>query len=175
MARKIFNEKQRIKDPLLLGAFIALLLYSLFLFGRELVLNGFTNATPIFLLGCAILVIGIGLWILVRLQLNVAVTRKGIIFKMSPLHNKKKRLKWDEIEEVEVIETPKMADMHGGNMKFWYEKKFTLSGRNGISVITKDGERFFIGTRETASLKRSIKKALDKRKKKKQKQERKEN
>lgn len=175
MARKIFKEKQRVKDPLLLGAFIALLIYSLFLFGRELVINGFANATPIILLACAILVIAVGLWILVRLQLNVTVTRKGINFKMSPLHNKKKRLRWDEIEEVEVIETPKMADMHGGNMKFWYEKKFTLSGRNGISVITKDGERFFIGTRETADLKKSIQKALNKRKKRKKKEMEKRN
>src|SRR5690554_2400600 len=164
MARKIFKEKQKIKDPLLLGAFIALLSYSVFLLGRELFNNGFENAIPVFLLGIAVLIVGFGLWVLIRLQLNVAVTKKGIDYKMSFLHAKKKRIKWDEVEECKVIETPKMAHMHGGNMKFWYEKKFTLSGRNGISVITKDGERFFNGTRETADLQRSIKKDLSKRK-----------
>ena len=164
MARKIFKEKQRIKDPLLLGAFVALLGYSLFLLSRELITNGFANAIPVFLLGIAVLIVGFGLWVLIRIQLKVAVTKKGIDYKMSPLHSKKKHINWDEVEECKVIETPKMAHMHGGNMKFWYEKKFTLSGRNGISVITKDGERFFIGTRETADLKRSIKKALGKRK-----------
>lgn len=164
MARKFFTEKQRIKDPLLLGVFIALLAYSLFLLGRELFMNGFENAIPVFLLGIAVLIVGLGLWVLIRLQLKVAVTKKGIDYKMSPLHAKKKRIKWDEVEECKVIETPKVAHMHGSNMKFWYEKKFTLSGRNGIAVITKDGERYFIGTRETAALKRSIKKALGKRK-----------
>lgn len=164
MARKFFREKQQIKDPLLLGAFVALLAYSMFLLGREIYLNGLSNAIPIVLFGLAILVVGFGLWILIRLQLNVSVTKKGIDYKMSPLHNKKKRIAWDEVEECKVIETPKVAHMHGGNMKFWYEKKFTLSGRNGIAVITKDGDRYFIGTRETADLKRSIKKALGKRK-----------
>lgn len=164
MARKFFTEKQRIKDPLLLGAFIALLAYSMFLLGREIYLNGLSNAIPIVLLGVAVLVVGFGLWILIRLQLKVAVTKKGINYKMSPLHTKKKTIDWDEVEECKVIETPKVAHMHGGNMKFWYEKKFTLSGRNGIAVITKDGDRYFIGTRETADLKKSIKKALGKRK-----------
>lgn len=163
MARKIFKEKQRIKDPLLTGVLIASLVYSLFLLGREIFTRGFTNAIPIALLGCAIVIISIGLWILTKLQLNVAVTRKGINFKMSPLHAKKKQLKWDEIEGVEIIETPKIAGLRENNMKYWYEKKFTLSGRNGVSVITKDGERFFIGTRKPAGLKRSIKKALAKR------------
>ncbi len=164
MAHKFFAEKQRIKDPLLLISFIVLLAYSLFLLGREFYFNGVSNAAPIILLGFAVLVIGFGLWIIIRLQLKVAVTKKGIDYKMSPLHTKKKRIKWDEVEECKVIETPKVAHMHSGNMKFWYEKKFTLSGRNGISVITKDGERYFIGTRETADLKRSIIKALGKRK-----------
>ncbi len=164
MARKFFTEKQRIKDPLLLGAFAALLAYSIFLLGREIYINGLSNAIPIALLGFAVLVVGFGFWVLIRLQLKVAVTNKGINFKMSPLHTKKKRINWDEVEECKVIETPKVAHMHGGNMKFWYEKKFTLSGRNGIAVITKDGDRYFIGTRETADLKKSIKKALGKRK-----------
>lgn len=164
MARKFFTEKQRIKDPLLLGAFVALLAYSLFLFGREIFMNSFENPVVLTLLGVAVLVFGFGMWIVFHVRLKVDVTKKGITYKMSPLHTKKKKIKWDEVETCKVIETPKVAHMHSGNMKFWYEKKFTLSGRNGLAVITKEGDRYFIGTRETTELKKSIRKALGKRK-----------
>lgn len=163
MAHKFFTEKQQIKDPLLLSASAALLVYSLFLLGREIVINNFSHPIVISLLGVAVLVFAFGMWIVFRVRLKVDVTKNGINYKMSPLHNKKKKIKWDEVDTCKVIETPKMAHMHSGNMKFWYEKKFTLSGRNGLALITKEGDRYFIGTRETTELKKSIRKALGKR------------
>lgn len=164
MARKFYTEKQRIQNPVLLWSCIALLAYSLFLLGREIVLNQFSQPIVLGLLGVAVAIFATGVWLLNRLRLKIAVTKKGINYKMSPLHSRKKKIKWDDVETCKVIETPKMAHMHSGNMKFWYEKKFTFSGRNGLAVITKEGDRYFIGTRETSELKKSIKKALRKRK-----------
>src|SRR5690606_39435916 len=100
MARKFFTEKQRIKDPLLLGVFIALLAYSLFLLGREVVFNGIENAIPVLLLVVAVLIVGFGLWVLIKLQLKVAVTKKGINYQISPLHNKKKRRSEEHTSEL---------------------------------------------------------------------------
>lgn len=165
MARKFFTEKQRVKSPVILGALITLLAYSLFLFGREIYFNQFTQPIVLFLLGVAIAVFALAIWLVSRIKLKLDVTTKAIHYKMSPLHSKKKKIKWDEVETCKVIESPKGVHMHGSNMKFWYEKKFTLSGRNGLALITKDGDRYFIGTQETSELKKSIRKVLSKRKK----------
>lgn len=164
MARKLFTEKQNIKNPLSIIAFVALLGYSLFLLGREIIQNQFAQPTILILLAVAVVVFALAVWVISRVRLKVDVTDKGINYKMSPLHSKKQKIKWDEVDTIKVIETPKGVNMRGGNMKYWFEKKFTLSGLNGLALITKEGDHYFIGTSETSKLKKSIRKALNKRK-----------
>ncbi len=163
MARKYFSEKQSTKDPILLSILVLLDAYMIYLFVDAALINFSQHSVALILLGSSIIFISSVIWLFLHLRIKLSVSEKGISYKMSPLHQKKHRIKWDDVEGCKVIETPRLAHMHTGNMKFWSEKKYTFTGRNGLAIRTKDGSRYFIGSHQTDELKDSVKRALRKR------------
>jgi len=144
MKNKKFSEKQRFNDKLvfiLLWAGIGGALFGLvksFINGEATLLSTITYLS---------IVSGLGFlfWWLRRLQLKISVNNKRIKYKMSPIHNKSQRIAWDEVASCEILRTPLAAQWHGSNIRYGGESWFSLTGRNGLSVETKDGRRFFIG------------------------------
>ncbi len=160
MAKKIYKEKQRVRanGMILMVIFLmGILLYSFFqsLFEHNWVFTyvEWSSLALLLLLGCF-------LWYLFRLKLNLAISKQGIHYKMSPWHNKKRKILWEDVHRCEIIKTPKMAQWHGGNITFNYEKRFSVSGRNGLLVTTKDGQQYFLGSRRLYALKNAVEKAL---------------
>ncbi|MDA8692940.1 hypothetical protein N9L92_02680, partial [Saprospiraceae bacterium] len=90
-----------------------------------------------------------------RLKLKVDINDKRIKYKMTPLHSKSHKIKWDEIASCEIIKTSKSAHWHGGNLNHG-ELKYSLTGRNGLSILTKEGIRYFIGINDLDSLRDKI-------------------
>lgn len=151
MKNKKFNEKQHFNDKLvfiLLGAGIGGALFGL--------VKSFANGEVTLLNTIAYLSIvsGLGLlfWWLKRLKLKVSVSDKRIKYKMSPIHNKSQRIAWDEVASCEILRTPLAAQWHGSNIRYSGESWFSLTGRNGLSIETKDGRRLFIGCRNVDEL-----------------------
>ncbi len=91
-------------------------------------------------------------WWLRRLELKVSINQKRIKYKMAPYHAKSKRISWDEVTSCKVVKTPLVAQWHGSNVHFFREKWFSLSGRNGLSLLTRDGEAYFIGCKDVEGL-----------------------
>jgi hypothetical protein len=96
------------------------------------------------------------IWWLINLKLKVVVSEKNIKFKLSPIHPKKRSIPWQEIARCEIVETPEAAQWSGGNITFNHEKRYSLTGRNGLSITTKKGKNFFIGCSDLAGLKEAI-------------------
>ena len=96
------------------------------------------------------------IWWLRKLKLKVAITAKNIKFKLSPLHEKKQSIPWKEIDECEIVRTTEAAQWSGGNITFNHEKRYSLTGRNGLAIKTKKGECFFIGCRDILGLQHAL-------------------
>ena len=98
-----------------------------------------------------VLGLGLSLWILLQLKFKVSISETRIKYKMFPLHYKPQRITWDEIESCEIVKTPYYAQWHGANISY-NQSWFSLTGRNGLSIRTKDGRSLFIGCKDMDGL-----------------------
>lgn len=156
MATTLYKEKQRYTDVPNLVALSLLLLGLIYGSYSAYVQPQNAPASPLVFAGLAVLVGG-ALWYLTRLRMKVTINEDHIKFKVSPIHAKKRKIAWNEVERCEVVETPAIAQWQGGNINFEYEKSVTFTGRNGLSITTTDGTHYFIGSRKPRELEDALK------------------
>lgn len=155
MANKLYKEKQRFNDKLvlvMLGLGIVGLLYA----AATFFFNEQTSAT--YALTCLAFAAGLGgiLYRLTHLRYKLQVTDKQIKFKLSPAQVATQKIKWAEVDSCEIVKTPKAAQWHGSNLRRPREKYFSLTGRNGMAITTKCGSRYFLGCTDVEALKDTL-------------------
>lgn len=160
MAKEIFKEKQRFHNWEVIGllAFLALALTYKF-FDQQWI---HPAANPMSLTSYLILMLPLaaGLWYLLSLRLTVKVTDKYISLKPANWMQKKRKIKWDEVEECEVLKTSPTAQWSGWNISFNHEKNYSFSGRKGLHLKTKQGDDFLIGANKCEELERAVRQAF---------------
>lgn len=146
-----FKDRQQFNDKIVF-AFLFLALVGTFIgFLKTLWMGELTLTLALIYTGVA-LVLGGWFWWLRRLELKVSINDRRIKFKMSPFHQKSKRINWDEVASCKVVKTPLAAQWHGSNLHLLDEHWFSLSGRNGLSLLTRDGQSYFIGCKDVDGL-----------------------
>lgn len=155
MATTIFKEKQHYNDKLniaLLAIFFVCAVYGAVkcLIGAEVKI---LNASILIL---SAVLFATGIWWLTRIQMGVWISDKKIKYKMKPFHKKKHALRWSDIVEYEVVKTSPSAQLSGGNMSFSREKRFSITGRNGLAIRTKSGDQYFIGCKNVDQLEKIV-------------------
>lgn len=155
MSKVNFKETQQYKNKLVLiilgvVGVIAIVKGIIFLLASEPQIG---SAIFLFIVGVSI---GILMWWLTKLKLKVAITEKNVKFKLSPIHIKKHSIPWKEIDKCEIVETSEAAQWGGRNITFNHEKRYSLTGRNGLSIKKKKGEYFFIGCTDIAGLQEAL-------------------
>jgi hypothetical protein len=155
MANTIYKEKQSFNDAsitVLLGIGILGALYAMF--------AAFIKSTPdyYYIGGCFLIAVTLGgiFYILRRLRMKVSISNKRIKYKLSPLHVKSRKIDWEDVASCEVVKTPKVAQWNGSNISFGGEHFFSLCGRNGLSLTTKNGRRYLIGCDNVDELMESL-------------------
>lgn len=155
MKKVLFKERQqsRSKDEIAIVFFFLAL--SILALGKEII---YWNGFNIKLLLCVILIAMLSFWlqVLITMKLKVSISEKAIKFKLNSFQSKSQKIKWKHIDELSIVRTPLFTQWHGGNITFDSSRKFTLSGRNGVSLTTKDGESYFIGSRKLDELENAI-------------------
>ncbi len=155
MANKLHKEEQRFNDKIvmvLLGTSVIGLLCAAV---NILV----TNPTSFLRAGTLLLVaIGLSGWLywLVKLELKVKISDKSIKYRMAPFHTSNRKIKWKEVKACTIVKTPGIAQWHGANLSYGAESRFSLSGRNGLSITTKDDRKYFIGCRDVDGLRKAM-------------------
>lgn len=155
----LFKEKQRFGDKLV-HATLGLLCVATLIGSLQYLGESSRNLLDFFFLLTISLLSGGAIWWLNRLQLKLAVTEKKIKYKLSPLHGKKRTIAWKEVADYEVVRTSPAAQWSGANISFGPERRVTLSGRNGLALMTKSGDQYFIGCRNVEKLERVLKTQL---------------
>lgn len=151
MNRRVFKYSEKFKDTVvyaILGAFVILCL-------AGIISSVMVGQVQLEKIGVYLLVIGVAIGAFVwfrKLELNVEVTDEMVSFQMLPLHKSAHRILWKDVVSCDVIKTPKYAQWHGSNLNFGNPRWFSLSGKNGLSIVTKDGKTFFIGCNDVALL-----------------------
>jgi len=164
MAKKIFKEEQRFGEfdlVIVLGLFSLVILYFL---SKEFMISDndyfISEISSILLLS----VIGYWVYVLFKSQLKTTISKKSIKVRFHNWRTTKQKIQLDQIQNYSIIKTPLSNKWHGGNIFFGYEKYYSLCGRNGLSITTKDGKQYFIGSKSLAELESAISSALRKEK-----------
>jgi hypothetical protein len=160
MATVFFKEKQHFRDIPVLVLLGLMMLATLYGTVKALVEAG-GNYGNFIILFVATLSLGVWIWWLTRLRLKVSVSDKKIKYKMSPIHPKKQSIKWEQIENCELVKTPPVAQWSGGNISFNHEQRISVTGRNGLAIKTKEGKHYFIGCHNIEQLKEALDKVAE--------------
>lgn len=155
MATKLHKEEQRFNDKVVMVFLAAGILGLLYAAVNTVLLdpaNSFKAAVLV------LVATGLAGWLywLVQLQLKVKISDKSIKFKLAPFHKTSRKIKWKEVKDCTIVKTPEIAQWHGANLSYGAETRFSLSGRNGLSITTKDGRKYFIGCRDVDGLQEAM-------------------
>ena len=156
MSKKIFKEKQRFTgwEIIALLAFFTIGLTYRFVNGQFI--SPVDEPMPISTFLVLVLPLVAGFWYLVNLKLSVQVTDKNISVKYAPFGQKKHKIKWKDVEECEILSSNESSRTSGWDVNFDHEKRFSLIGRRGLRLTTKDGDNVFIGARNLDGLKQAV-------------------
>lgn len=157
MANTIYKEHQRYEDKLvlaILSGFIGLVLIKFF----TLLLSPSIDYTKIAItLGVALALGGI-VWWLSNLRMKLKISDKGIKVKMPPIQKQKIFIPWSQVAGCDIVESPAAAQWSGSNITYTGETQVSLCGRNGLSIKTKKGRKFFIGCKDIPKLQKAMEK-----------------
>ncbi|MEZ4988252.1 MAG: hypothetical protein R2795_25030 [Saprospiraceae bacterium] len=162
MAKKLFKEelKNQEKDLLVMVGAVALILL---VHGISQLITAQTGHHPI-LAGILSIVVaaglGVWLWYFSRKKSKTKLTEKRIISKVNALQSKSLQIPLNDIDSCILVETPLAAHWHGSNISFDQEEVVSVNGRNGLSIQTKDGKRYFIGSARPVELAEAVRKAI---------------
>ncbi len=160
MSKTIYRETQRFRRWEVLGLLLLLLLVTSYHF-VELQLAGRYDDGSLWLqYALVFLIVGGFLFYLFSIRLILKIDEDKIRYQFFPLHYKKHKIRWDDVEECEVIDTPAATELSGWAVRLGTrERMFSVSGRTGLCLTLKDGQQLFIGTKHPERLKKAIQEA----------------
>jgi hypothetical protein len=88
-------------------------------------------------------------WFLSRFRLIVRLNEKNLKVEAGPFHLYKRKIKWKNVQEIELIHLPRFYQWLGWNVHFsagngWY----SIGERSVARIVLKDGHVVFVGCRE---------------------------
>ncbi|GJM31199.1 MAG: hypothetical protein DHS20C18_02000 [Saprospiraceae bacterium] len=161
MTRKVFKEEQKFK-------YWEVYILLVFFMGISLTrlvsgLLGFSEmeTLPSMIYLLILTSFGLVFWYLHKLKMIIKVDEKGLTIRYFPKFFRKRTIKWDDIQDCRFIRTPEMAEWSGWGVHFALdEETHSLCGRTGLHIITKEGKKYFIGSKRIVEKKDTIKKFL---------------
>lgn len=145
---KLIKEEHRFRDPLSYGLLGAFMLFTVLLFVEDMIWESPVIGLPIWFYLLSFLLLGGTLWYFLHIRFKLSVTDKGIKYRYEPFHPRKQRILWSDIVGYEFVETSLLASLSGQDINFSSkESLYSVCGRNGLVLHTKDGETIFLGSR----------------------------
>lgn len=157
MTKTIYKEEQRFRRWEVIALIVLLLIGTSYHFA-ELFISGVYDSGPLLFQYALIAIVLVGaLAYFLSIRLIVKIEKEGIRYQYYPWHYKKHLVKWEEIKNVEFVDTPLPAEWSGWAVRLGTpEHTFSVSGRTGLSLDLKDGQQLFIGTQHPDELKAAL-------------------
>lgn len=151
---RIFKENQRFRQWWLIILLITIIIASALPLFSEISIN------KVRLKSLIAPIISLVIFILIFiLNLETRINSKGISAGFEPLPFFRRNYNWDEIQECYVRTYAPVSEYGGWGIRgFGRAKAYNVSGNKGIQIITKNNERFLIGTEKPDLARRAINK-----------------
>lgn len=98
-----------------------------------------------------------------NLKLHTKIDAKGVSARFEPFPFFRKNYKWNEISKCHVRKYSALTEYGGWGIRgLGSAKAYNVSGNMGIQIITKNQEKFLIGTKKPEDAKKAIKRYQEK-------------
>lgn len=92
-----------------------------------------------------------------QMHLVTEIDSLGISYRFFPFHQKKRALRWEEIERIELKKYSPIFDYGGWGIRgFSDDKAYNISGNVGIQLYLKNGKKILIGTQKPQEVHRTL-------------------
>lgn len=154
--RTYFEEEQKMEATWLL-IFILISSISMMAIAIAFLYNDNADWTSIgIVIGAILLSDGIMIVLFKTMKLNLAVTKKGLHYRMNTANRKNKILLWDEVISMGLRKSP--ASGYGKKIKFRYGEVYAMNLKQGIEFNLKNGKKMFFSLKDPDEFIRSVKK-----------------
>lgn len=100
-------------------------------------------------------------YLLFESRLYTEISREGIRYRYKPFHRKARVLRWDQISECYVRLYSPVKEFGGWGVRTAFKgknvKAFNVSGRVGIQLELRDGQKILIGTNKGKEAEKALK------------------
>lgn len=90
------------------------------------------------------------------MKLEIALTKKGFCFKMSPSGNKNKCVDWSEVSAICIRKSP--ASGYGKKQKFRYGVVYAMNLKPGLELSLTNGKKKFFSLKDPDEFKKAFRK-----------------
>lgn len=155
MANKLYQERQRFHDWFIV-VLLSLAIVGL-LFGASTYLWQ-PSGSLVYSIVSLLLAAGLGyaVYWLTSLRSKLTITDKNIKFKIKGPIEATKKIAWEEVESCIIVKSSALAKWERPKVTMSDEKFYSLSGRNGLLITTRDDQLYFIGCENVGELKNAL-------------------
>jgi len=148
----VFKEEQSLRKIWLLSFFLGLsLLFGILLLARDI--RGVMGIDESIALTIVMLVMGLVLWLLLTMKLEIRMDDWGLSFKSPPFINSWKKYSWERIQHIEPVSTRAIWGTGGIWIRYSLrgEWRYIFSVRHAVRIHLKNGS-FVLSTRKPEEL-----------------------
>ncbi|MCO6477024.1 MAG: hypothetical protein J5I94_10415 [Phaeodactylibacter sp.] len=157
MSKKLYKEEQRYRRWEIFALLLFLMAGTSYHFVELYVSGEYEPGLLIIQYALIALILTGALAYLWSIRLILRIDKEGIQYQFFPLHYRKHKVKWEEIESYEFVDTPAPTELSGWAVRLGtWERMFSVSGRTGLSLSLKNGQQLFIGTQHPDELKTAL-------------------
>jgi len=148
----IFTEKQRPRQLWIWAVVILINLLTLYAIVQQVILKKpfGNNPGPDYMLFIIEVIPLLLLWLFLSLQLHTRIDKEGVHIKFPPLLRHERTYSWNDIEKCYVRKYSPVKEFGGwgirGAMSRGAGRAFNVSGKYGIQLELKNGDKVLIGT-----------------------------
>ena len=154
---RVFNETQVFKQWWLWAILVITLIITTIPFFK---IGGGFNTNKWNFLGFVPVLLIIVMFLVIKLETRI--DRNGITTEFTPFRIFKRHYNWSEINKCYVRKYSAISEYGGWGIRgFGTAKAYNVSGNKGIQIVTKNGDKFLIGTNKPEEADKVIKRYQD--------------
>ncbi len=145
------KEVQRFRRWEIILPLVLLLLLTLFHIYESAFILDFQTEAQLWKGLLALLLLGGTLVYLLSIRLVVKADTGKLKFQYYPIHRKKQKIYWDEVEQLEVLNLPLSVQLSGWGVHLG-ERMFCVTPGAGIRLYLKNGQKLFISCKDPEAI-----------------------
>lgn len=99
---------------------------------------------------------------LLKVKMKIKVSEKGIKYSISPWQNSKRKIRWEEVDQFEIVDLPEQAALSGWNVQYGSTLRgWNMGNRRGMRIDLNNGEHYFLGVRNLDELEDTLDEIFD--------------